>query len=329
MPEHEQVTGKPGSSGADRSKSRLFVFLLCLVISAFIWVLIVVSKESYTIIDYPVVFENIPGNLIIINQSDSAISLNISSGSIELITLKYMSSRTPVKIDLSAVKLTREGNLYFANIPTSDISRKLINRMSVSDERVTVTPETINLVFESISGVKKKVIPQLILDFEKQYQLTQELQVIPDSVTVVGPAEVIDKIGYIETIRKEVKKINQTQTVNVLLAIPGENKEVKCIPASVNVILTVDKFTESEIEIPVFCSNPEMGIKTYPEKVKITYFVTLENFKRINVDQFHASVYFNNEHPSEKLKVNLLQYPSFIKIIKIEPDEVEYLLIKQ
>jgi hypothetical protein len=200
--------------------------------------------------------------------------------------------------------------------------------MSVPDNRVTVTPEFITLKFESISGIRVKVIPKLILEFDKQFQLSQDLQIMPDCVTVVGPHEVISKIEFIETTRKEVRNINQSQTINVLLSLPVNAQEVKCIPESVNVVLTVDKFTESEIEIPIICNDPGAGIKTFPEKVKITYFVTLENYKRIDEKMFIANVIYSKEQPSEKLKVNLLQYPSFIKIIKIEPEEVEYLIIK-
>ncbi len=201
--------------------------------------------------------------------------------------------------------------------------------MSLPDDRVNVAPEYLTLVFETISGLKVKVIPKLILEFDKQYQLSQDMQVIPDCVTVVGPRELISKIGYVETVRKEVKKINQSQTVSgVLLSLPENTAGVKCIPETVNVVLTVDKFTESEIEVPVICSDTGVEIKTYPEKVKITYFVTLENYNRIDKSMFVATVNYNKEISSEKLKVNLLQYPSMIRIVKVEPEEVEYLLIK-
>jgi hypothetical protein len=327
-PDYEQVAGKPGFSGKIRSRNRLLVFLMSLFISAFIWFLIVLSKESYTIIEYPIVFENNPGNLVLVSQSDSVLSLNISSSSIELITLKYLSGRNPVKIDLSHVSVSRNENFFTAKIPTSDISRKIIDRMSIPDDRVNVSPEYLTLVFESISGIKVKVIPKLILEFDKQYQLSQDMQVIPDSVTVVGPRELISKLSYVETVRKEIKKINQSQTVDVMLSLPENIAGVKCIPEKVKVVLTVDKFTESEIEIPVICSNPDVQIKTFPEKVKITYFVTLENFNRIDKNMFLVNVDFNKEQSSDKLKVNLLQYPSMIKVVKIEPEEVEYLLIK-
>jgi hypothetical protein len=328
-PDQEQVTLQPIDTGKLKSRNRLFVFLLCLLISFFIWFLIILSKETQTIIEYPVVFENNPGNLVLINQSDSVLSLNVSSGSVELITLKYLSSRSPVKIDLANVKFVRDGNLFKTTLLTSEFSRKLIDRMSVPYDQVIVTPDFINLEYQAISGLKVKVIPKLILEFDQQYQLSQEMQVIPDCVMIVGSQDVIGKIEYVETVRKEVKKINQSQTVNVLLSLPENVKDIKCIPETVNVILTVDKYTESEIEIPVICSDPTAGIKTYPEKVKIKYFVTLEDFNRINPDMFMANVNLISEQPTDKLKVNLSQYPSFIKIIKIEPEEVEFLVIKQ
>ena len=327
-PEQEQAAGRTDEAGKVRSRNRLFVFIVCLFISAFIWFLIVLSKETNTIIEYPVVFENNPRNLVLIDQSDSVLSLNVSSGSVELITLKYLSSRNPVKIDLKDIKLSREDDVITAQISTQDIARKLINRMSVPEDHVTVTPEFIILQFEAITGTKVKVVPNLLLEFEKQYQLSQELQVIPDSVIIVGAGDVIQKMGSIETETKDIKNINQSQTVNVPLILPDKASGLKVIPETVNVVLTVDKFTESSIEIPVYCVPPDMGIKTFPEVVKITYFVTLENFNRIDKEMFHANVVYQKEQPVEKLKVNLLQYPSFIKIIKIEPEEVEFLVIK-
>ncbi len=326
--EQEQAAGRTDEAGKVRSRNRLFVFIICLFISAFIWFLIVLSKETNTIIEYPVVFENNPRNLILIDQSDSVLSLNVSSGSVELITLKYLSSRNPVKIDLKDIRLSKDDDIITAQISTLDISRKLISRMNVPEDHVTVTPEFITLRFETITGTKVKVVPNLLLEFEQQYQLTQELQVIPDTVIIVGAEEVIQKMGSIETERKEIKKINQSQTVNVPLILPDKASGLKVIPETVNVILTVDKFTESSIEIPIHCVPPDMGIKTFPEAVKITFFVTLENFDRIDKEMFHANVVYRKEQPLEKLKVNLLQYPSFIKIIKIEPEEVEFLVIK-
>ncbi len=116
--------------------------------------------------------------------------------------------------------------------------------------------------------------------------------------------------------------------MSVPLSIPENTGELRCIPENVSVVLTVDKFTESEIEIPIVYSGQDHAIKTFPEKVKVTYFVTLENYKRITTEMFLADVSFSGEENPEKLKINLVQYPSFIKIIKIEPLEVEYLLIK-
>ncbi len=185
--EHEQVTGQPVKSGSLKAGNRPFVFLLCLFISAFIWFLIVLSRETTTIIDFPISIENSPPNLVMTGMSDSLLSLNVSSGSLAIATLKYLGGKKPVRIDLKNVKLSRENNKFTAVISMQETARKLINRMSVPEEKVTINPEYLNIEFESISGVKMKVVPRLILEFDKQYQLSQDMQVIPDSVTLAGP----------------------------------------------------------------------------------------------------------------------------------------------
>jgi hypothetical protein len=327
-PDIDQVTGKASESGTGKSSNRLFVFIICLGISMFIWFLIVLSRESFTTIDYPIVFENNPGNMVLINSSDSILSLNVSSGGLTLITLKYISRRTPVKIDLKNLDLIRDGYFYSARISTADVSKKIIDRLNLPEEHISVSPEMIFLKFESMSGMKVKVVPKLILEFEKQYQLSEGLKVIPDSVTIIGPKDELSKIGFIETIRKEVKKINESQTVSVLLALPENAANIRCIPEKVDVVLSVDKFTESAIEIPIKFSDPDIKIRTYPDRVKITYFVSLKDFNRVHEDMFLARVTPEKENLSSKLKTEILQYPSFIKIIKVEPEEVEFLLLK-
>ena len=93
--------------------------------------------------------------------------------------------------------------------------------------------------------------------------------------------------------------------------------------------LSVEKYTESTIKIPIVNTVNEYKIKTYPDFVIVTYLVTLENFNRVNEEMFTASVNIEENNNSNRLKVHLIRKPSFVRITRIEPEEVEYLLLKQ
>lgn len=146
---------------------------------------------------------------------------------------------------------------------------------------------------------------------------------------VVGPENLLDQISYIETIEQEVNQIEESQSIQTALYIPENLSTIKVLPKEVEISISVEKYTESMIKIPIVNTNKEYKIKTYPDFVIVTYLVTLDDFKRVNEEMFTASINFVENDTSNRLKVNLERMPSFVKITKIDPEEVEYLLLKQ
>lgn len=299
------------------------------MISIFIWFLIVLSNETYTTIDYPIVFENCPENLILVNKPDSVLSFRVSSGGFELLTLKYLTRKRPILVDLSKLDLVQDGKKYTSTFSTSKISKEIINKLNISQEYVSISPVNIYFRLEGLYGKMVKVLPKLKLDFAKQYQLSDSLSIKPDSVMVVGPENLLDQISYIETIEQEVNQIEESQSIQTALYIPENLSTIKVLPKEVEISISVEKYTESMIKIPIVNTNKEYKIKTYPDFVIVTYLVTLDDFKRVNEEMFTASINFVENDTSNRLKVNLERMPSFVKITKIDPEEVEYLLLKQ
>jgi hypothetical protein len=316
-------------SGDINTRQQLYVFLICLLISIFIWFLIVLSKETYTTIDYPIVFENSPENLVLVNNPDSILSVRFSSGGFELFTLKYLTRKHPIRIDLNKLELAKEGSNFTSIFSTSKISRDIIGKLKISQEYVSISPANIYFRFEALTGKMVKVLPKLKLDFARQYQLSDSLSINPDSVMVVGPEKILSQINYIETVEQEVKQIDRSQTIQITLQAPESLNVIKILPKEVEISLSVEKYTESTIKIPIVNTVKKYKIKTYPDFVVVTYLVTLENFNRVDEDMFTASVDFEENKSSNRLKVNLLHQPSFVKITRIEPEEVEYLLLKR
>jgi len=309
-------------------RNRLYVFLVCLGISVFIWFLIVLSKESYTSIDYPIVYENVPKDLVLLSKTDSILSFRVASGGFELFTFKYLTRKEKITIDLSDLPLSREGNYYMSVFPTRQISNKIVNKMNISEEIVSISPENIYFKFEILSGKKVKIIPDLDVTFAQQYQFSDSVQIIPDRVTINGPKNVIDKIRYIETESINLQNVSESQTVISQLKLPESANNLKLVPTEVEVSFTVDKYTESTIEVPIKYFHENTRIKTYPENVILTYLVSLKNFNRVDIDMFKATVNYSDDINSRKLKVEISHSPPFVKITKIEPEEVEFLIIK-
>ncbi len=309
-------------------RSQLYVFLICLGISVFIWLLIALSKESYTSIDFPIVYENVPEDLVLVSKTDSILSFRVASGGFELFTFKYLTRKDQIKIDLSELPLSREGNYYLSIFPTNRISGKIINKLNISDEIVSISPENIYFRFEAVSGKKVKVIPRIDITFEKQYQLADSIRISPDSVIINGPINLIKKFKYIETDYIELQNVSESQTVTAQLKLPENMSNLKVVPSEVEVNLNVEKFTESTLEVPIEFTENNIRIKTYPDNVSITYLVALKDFSRVDEDMFIATVNYKEGENTKKLKVKITRSPSFIRITKIEPEDVEFLIIR-
>ena len=91
------------------------------------------------------------------------------------------------------------------------------------------------------------------------------------------------------------------------------------------------KYTEGTVEIPLEIINPLSGVnlRTFPSRVTAKYNVTIDNFEKVNPSQFTAVVDCKEiQKESNKLKVQLIKFPSIVNSVKIFPEKVEYIIRK-
>lgn len=312
-------------------RNRIYVFLVCLGISVFLWFLIVLSKNYYGTVEYPIVYKNIPNGLVLSNKPDTLLSFRVTSGGFELAILKYLTRKKPIEVDLRDLKLRKvDDEKYIALINTSDFSSGILNRLNLSEKMVSVSPETIEINFESLARKMVRVIPDLSLEFEKMYQLVDSVRVSPDSVEIAGSMDEIRRINSISTVRKNITGINRNISFKIPLDKSALSRGMNVYPEEVSINIVVEKFTEADIKVPITAvENDTMRIKTFPDDVKITYLVSLKNFNRVDTNMFLVSVDLSDRNNPGKLKVKIVNYPPFIKITKVNPEKVEYLVFKK
>jgi hypothetical protein len=72
-------------------------------------------------------------------------------------------------------------------------------------------------------------------------------------------------------------------------------------------------------------------LRTFPSKVKVVYTVGASAIRNISPGQFTVVADYNDilAHPSDKCPVKLTAKPSGLKNVKLELDEVNYLIEEQ
>ncbi len=312
------------------TRNKFYVFLVCLGISVFIWFLIALSNESVTTLDYPVVFKNVPSDMVLANKPDSLLTFRIASGGFELLTLRYLSRRKPIEIDLSNLNLIEQNGFYTANYNTSKLSASILKMHNFSEELVSMSPEVLYFRFEPLTGKMVPVVSDLELEFEKQFRLSDSIVFSPSHVKVVGPKHVIDNIREVKTTNVMLSGVNGPVESSCDLEIPGLNEYVVLVPDQVSFAFNVDRFTESKISIPVQSGTEGIKVKTFPETVEITFLVSLDDYKRIEPELFTAVIDVPLYSEANKREiVRLKKQPSFVDVTRIQPEEIEYLVLKQ
>ena len=311
----------------EKFRGKAYVFLVCLGISIFIWFLIALSQESVTTLDYPVVFNNLPDDMTLVNRPDSVLSFRISSGGFELITLKYLTRKHPINIDLSGIELKKSGKQITGSFSTADISARFFKEHDFAEGVVSYSPQFITFIFEELKWKKVHVHFNGQLSFSPQYRLASAVRIEPDSVKITGQQQVLDKIKEIETTEPILNDIKGSTDFFVDLVGPGP--EIHLTNSRVHVFLNVERFTESTIEIPVMVKQHDIDVKMFPSKVKITFLVSLDNFNRVNPNGFRAIIDLDEDKNQPMARVHIIKKPDFIDLTRIEPESLEYLIIRK
>jgi len=316
----------------EKYREKLTIFFICLAISTFVWMLIKLSDQYSTIVTIPVTYNNIPEGKILINNVDTTIKIGLSDRGFSLVWLKYFSHKQPLHIDLKDYKLHQKMHQYAALVGTHSWSQKFLEQYAMHGKVDYILPDTIEFYFENRYSKQVPVKPNFDFKFKKQFFAYDSLILTPDKVEISGLYQSISKIEFVETRQKTFDNLSTSVNQNIALRKPIDSPDFKASPEAVNLKMIVEKFTESQIEVPVSIINQphNMRIKIFPDNLTIKYLVALKDFKKINADMFVCSVDLSkiNGGNNNKLEVSLNTFPAFIKIVNIDPAEVDFLVLK-
>jgi YbbR domain-containing protein len=293
--------------------------------------LIKLSSNYSTEFSFPVKYTNPPQNLLLVNDVDEQIQIGLDEQGFTLARLKYFTKKRTFEIDLSDVKTRKSDKGYIATIPTKSWVQEMYNDFNIAGEITFIRPDTIVFMFEEVVSKTVDVVANFKYSFAKQYYIYDSVQLNPARVSISGLASIIDTITSLSTESTRFVGLSGTLETEIKLynPLPGM---LTLDPPSVGITIPVEKFTESEILVPVSIpkTSNKRRVKIFPDKVRVVYLVALKDFRKVNADMFSASIdpdaLFNSN--DTKIPVRVDAFPYFARIKKIDPPEVEYLILK-
>ncbi len=309
---------------------QLYIFMICFIIATIFWLLLALSNEYNTALSFPVNYVNMPGKKVIMNELPSKINVNLKTTGFKILSFGLKKEQKPLEIDVAEKFSNTKINVDFFALPTSfflqDFSRELGKDVAI----VRFDPDSIVFNFSDIITKRIPVTFFYKADFEKQYDSTGNAYVVPAAIDVFGPPSLIQKLTSVSTDSIFLSNLKAPVKKKVKL-IP--NHLLSYSSAEVEFRLPVEKFTEGTEEIEIHPVNVAYGysLKTFPDKVKVRYLVSISNYNKVDASMFDAIVQGGEKgnRPGSKLEVSIITKPSFIRITRLEPEKVDYILRKQ
>ena len=200
-----------------------------------------------------------------------------------------------------------------------------------------VTIDDINISYfdATLAEQFQKKIPVVLKEKIKlvdQYFL-KSVQLIPDSVTISGPQNLIDPILNWETKVIELKGVKNstevTTELNTISEIEGE-EVIAFSPNEIKVILEVEQYTEKSLFIPIEIANGPDSLKIFPNKIKLDCKVSLTDYEKISFRDFKAQVNLEDvalDGQNNTIPVLLTTQPANVSNIRFNPKSVEFFFV--
>ncbi len=305
-------------------RRRLSLFFICLALALGAWLFFALSN-SYIYQGRTLVrFVNFPQNKAFHSLQSDTVKLQIEGTGWQLLFSRLRIS--PRSIDIDLKDLNKQ-----TFVSLSDQLGYINRQFSSTQKIVYIMPDT--LYFDFSSRAIKKVPLKLIsnIQFIKQYGVADSVQMTPSYVTITGPKEDLAKINFWNTDLLNLKDVAGNISSKIALQRPVK-ANINIYPAMAEVKIPVDEFTEKSIEIPIKVLNNRSfhDVKLLPEKVKITFMTALSNYSTTDREYFEATVNLNNwtEKGYKQLPVKLTRFPDYCKLIRVEPQNVDFIIQK-
>lgn len=211
-------------------------------------------------------------------------------------------------------------------IQGNELSQLINTKLFASTDLTGYLPATIPI---RTAKLDTKIVP-IEFDGEMRTSATHlvidSISIIPNKVKLLGNKEQLASINKVVTEYTVFENLKATsQLAAKLKAIEG----VTFDPTAVDIYIPIYEFTERQFDVPILSKNSpsSLDVKFFPSRVKVTFSVTLDDYKKISPEDFEIVIDYNTlrNTESDQVELNLTKFPSSIKNPRITPEVVEFL----
>lgn len=262
-------------------KNKIYIIILSVVFSIFIWGSITLSDQFYSSMDFSVKVVNQPNGYSCGVINPNKISVKLKAKGWQLLTL-ILGSQTEY-----LVSADRDSGLITVD-PFSEIDENywLSKGLSVAE----INPRQISFKVEKVKVKRLKIEAETDISFSKGYGLATPIKIYPDSVLVSGPSSVLDKIT---TIKTKVLKLSSLDSKIKVLTDIEEQKGFQLENNKVELTFDIQRIVEKtfdDIKINIEGMPNDRDIVLIPNSIHCSLRGGINILGKINPNEISASV---------------------------------------
>ncbi len=284
-------------------------------------------SKFYTIeLTYKINYYHTPQGFHLDEKSDSIFKVKIKDKGYNILYNKYIYSDKTIFIDASKWIIDHKNK---TTIPNSILLDALKSQKSISlIESINI--DNLNLYYYKMSQKKVPVVSTISWELQKQFFISDEIKISPDSVWIYGEKDDLSKIKTVTTNKIAIKGLKNPYFGQFTLQCTGNKNIIEIFPSTTTIFAPIEQYTESTIKCKIDnYFNEEYDLKIFPNSVNITYYVAVSKYKEISDTSFAASIDFSQNNGENRAMVKINKKPKNVRIVKTSPEFIEYLKVKK
>lgn len=148
-PEFIELIGNARKRRGQQFRNQMYVFLMCLLVSVFLWTLVKLSREYYYTLTYRLNFTHIPPSYKLTSVSDSSLTLNLRVQGYDFFTDRFFrTTHHTYDLDLSTLKVRQKGSVYRGYLLANPIGYEISSQSRFQNYMISTSPDTLFFEFE-------------------------------------------------------------------------------------------------------------------------------------------------------------------------------------
>ncbi|MBN8702109.1 MAG: hypothetical protein J0M08_03535 [Bacteroidetes bacterium] len=304
---------------------KIIVFICCLLLSIFFWFLNALSKDYTTTITFPTKYIKYKQNNVL-NNLPEKITVTLRARGYKLLKKNIFGLSDSATIDLRKNIGIADDKFYYSTNQNSD---KIKLGTYTSNKISNITPDTIYLSLTEAVTKQVKVKPILSYQLESEYKLIDSITVLPNTIEISGPRDLINLIDYLETTPISFGNIKDSITQEAPLNLKKEWKGLLNLSVEkVTIKVRAEKFTEKTVQIPIELENTsDIKIKIFPTTATLKFLISQKKYETISASDFKVVANYSKSKSTgiNKIKLEITKYPTSIQRLVVSPEKVEFI----